>query len=54
MKKIGEKEFIHVYCGLMHNDIEIVSYYPTIAFKKSIHYDETHHNCEICKKKNAH
>jgi PHD-zinc-finger like domain len=54
LKKIGENELIHVYCGLMHNDIEVVSYYPSITFKKSMHYEETHHNCEICYNKNAH
>ena len=38
MKSIGD-EFVHVYCGLVHNDIEVVSYYPTLRFKKSNQYD---------------
>jgi len=38
MKKIGEKDYIHVFCGLMHNDIEVVTYHPSITFKKSMHY----------------
>lgn len=39
MKQIGN-ELIHVYCGLVHNDIEVVSYYPSIVFRKSLYYDE--------------
>ena len=38
MKLINDKELIHVYCGLVHNDIEVTSYFPTISFKKSLHY----------------
>lgn len=53
MKRIGD-ELIHAYCGLLHNDIEVLSYYPSLAFKKSLHYDESAQTCEICKRKNAH
>jgi hypothetical protein len=54
MKTIGEKEVIHVYCGLVHNDIEVPSYYPSISFKKSMQYEESTHFCEICHNRNAH
>lgn len=43
-----------MYCGLVHNDIEVTSYFPTISFKKSLHYEESPQVCEICKNRNAH
>ena len=45
---------MHVYCGLVHNDIEVVSYYPSLRFQKSSQYDEVSALCDICGHKNAH
>lgn len=54
MKAIGGQEFVHVYCGLVHNDIDVVSYYPMLSFRKSLQYEELSNICEICMKRNAH
>ena len=36
--KQGSQEFIHVYCALVHNEIDILSYYPSLTFRKAPHY----------------
>jgi hypothetical protein len=34
----NSNDFIHVYCALIHNEIDILSYYPTLTFRKALHY----------------
>jgi len=53
LKVIEEKNAIHIFCGLMHKEITITSYYPSISFKKSPDYQNLEAHCGICKKTNA-
>lgn len=54
LKEVPNNELIHVYCGMVHNEVDVLSYYPAISFKKTACYEDAPSLCEICHLKNAH
>ena len=41
----NSNEYIHIYCALVHNEIDVLSYYPTLSFRKAPHYEELSNIC---------
>ena len=53
LKELPNGKLIHIFCGLTHKNIDVVSYYPEIKLKLSPEYKDVPDKCAICKKSNA-